>query len=157
MSDPFLYDQRIEVIRMADSPCSSTNRIFRDVQGRRQVPVSCQYQRATWSLSKSDCAAIGTTQFAVIRMLSLARERGLPALLDLLNRIPASEAQWWVKLDISSPLAWQVVQELGFVLNYVSLQDRLPTVFMPVSPPPYPSMGTGGLSVVGHRGTLPPC
>ena len=46
---------------------------------------------------------------------------------------------WWVKfsIDIDHPLAWRVVQELGHVLNYVSLSERLPTVFMPVSPPPY--------------------
>ena len=34
-------------------------------------------------------------------------------------------------------MAWRIVQELGHVLNYVSLNERLPTVFMPVSPPPY--------------------
>jgi hypothetical protein len=33
--------------------------------------------------------------------------------------------------------AWKVVQEFSFVLNYISLQEKLPTVFMPVSPPPY--------------------
>ena len=45
----------------------------------------------------------------------------------------------WVKftIDLDHPLAWNVVQELGHVLNYVSLNERLPTVFMPVSPPPY--------------------
>ena len=49
------------------------------------------------------------------------------------------DAYWWVKLtiDIADPLAWRVVQELGFVLNDLSLQDKLPTVFKPVSPPPY--------------------
>src|SRR5688500_17345460 len=46
---------------------------------------------------------------------------------------------WWVKfsLDISHRLTWNVVQELGHVLNYLSLNERLPTVFKPVSPPPY--------------------
>ena len=29
------------------------------------------------------------------------------------------------------------MQELGHVLNYLSLEERLPTVFKPVSPPPY--------------------
>jgi hypothetical protein len=50
---------------------------------------------------------------------------------------------WWVKftIDIEHPLAWSVVQELGHVLNYVSLNERLPTVFMPVSPPPYVNGG----------------
>jgi len=45
---------------------------------------------------------------------------------------------WWVKLslDIRSHLAWHVIQELGYVLNYVSLAERLPTVFMPTSSPP---------------------
>ncbi len=46
---------------------------------------------------------------------------------------------WWVKfsLDIEHPLAWNVVQELGHVLNSLSLSESLPTVFKPVSPPPY--------------------
>src|SRR5713226_2025854 len=49
------------------------------------------------------------------------------------------EGIWWVKfaIDIGHPLAWRVVQEFGHVLNYVSVNERLPTVFMPVSPPPY--------------------
>jgi hypothetical protein len=46
---------------------------------------------------------------------------------------------WWFKLtvDIDHPLTWNVVQEFGSVLNYLSVTERLPTVFMPVSPPPY--------------------
>ena len=50
---------------------------------------------------------------------------------------------WWVKLsiDIDHSLAWNVVQELGHVLNYVSEEERLPTVFKPVSPPPYMNGG----------------
>jgi hypothetical protein len=53
------------------------------------------------------------------------------------------DGSWWVKftIDIEHPLAWSVVQELGHVLNYVSLNERLPTVFMPVSPPPYVNGG----------------
>ena len=38
-------------------------------------------------------------------------------------------------------LAWSVVQELGYVLNDLSLDERLPTNFMPVSPPPYMNGG----------------
>jgi len=51
--------------------------------------------------------------------------------------------RWWVKfiIDIEHPLAWNVVQEFGHVLNYVSLDERLPTAFMPVSPPPYMNGG----------------
>jgi hypothetical protein len=46
---------------------------------------------------------------------------------------------WWVKfsIDIEHPLAWHAVQEFGHVLNYLSIDERLPTVFKPVSPPPY--------------------
>ncbi|MDH3742069.1 MAG: hypothetical protein OER56_10790 [Hyphomicrobiales bacterium] len=53
------------------------------------------------------------------------------------------DGMWWVKfgIDISNPLAWRVVQELGHVLNYLSINDRLPTVFYPVSPPPYMNGG----------------
>jgi hypothetical protein len=51
-------------------------------------------------------------------------------------------------IDIADPLAWRVVQELGHVLNYVSLNERLPTIFMPVSPPPHLNGGAEILSWV---------
>jgi hypothetical protein len=62
----------------------------------------------------------------------------------------AGDGGWWVKfkLDTRHPLAWRVVQELGFVLNYLSLRERLPTVFKPVSPPPYLNGGVEYLSWV---------
>jgi hypothetical protein len=57
---------------------------------------------------------------------------------------------WWVKFSIvtTHPLAWRHVQELGHVLNYLSVDERLPTVFMPVSPPPYLNGGVEFLSWV---------
>lgn len=57
---------------------------------------------------------------------------------------------WWVKfsLDTGHDLVWRVVQELGHVLNYLSLDERLPTVVMPVSPPPYMNGGVEFLSWV---------
>jgi len=57
---------------------------------------------------------------------------------------------WWVKFSLNTthPLAWRHVQELGFVLNYVSVQERLPTIFKPVSPPPYLNGGEEFLSWV---------
>jgi hypothetical protein len=69
-------------------------------------------------------------------------------LTSYLRRVPAIDERiwagdengmWWCKfvLNIKHPLAWNVVQELGHVLNYLSLDERLPTVFKPVSPPPY--------------------
>ncbi len=50
---------------------------------------------------------------------------------------------WWVKfsIDIDHQLSWRVVQELGHVLNYMSVRNRLPAVFMPVSAPPYMNGG----------------
>jgi hypothetical protein len=50
---------------------------------------------------------------------------------------------WYAKfaLDIHHKLAWNVVQELAHVLNYISVHERLPTVFMPVSAPPYMNGG----------------
>ena len=80
-------------------------------------------------------------------------ERAFATLIDYLKKVPAIEGEighgaddqgnWWVKfsIDIHHELAWQVVQELGHVLNYVSLDERLPTVFYPVSPPPYMNGG----------------
>lgn len=74
-------------------------------------------------------------------------------LLEFLAKVPAisgavgsgvgDDGRWWVKfaINVDHPLAWNVVQELGHVLNYVSLNERLPTVFMPVSPPPYMNGG----------------
>jgi hypothetical protein len=79
----------------------------------------------------------------------LMDSRSLEELVAYLHRVPAiapsiglgefDDGGWWVKfsLDISHPLAWNVVQELGHVLNYLSVEEHLPTVFMPVSPPPY--------------------
>jgi hypothetical protein len=70
-------------------------------------------------------------------------------LVSYLKRVPSIEdgigcgtfddQRWWVKfsMNLKHALAWNVVQELGHVLNYVSMDERLPTVFMPVSPPPY--------------------
>ena len=80
------------------------------------------------------------------------RADGLQKLQAYLARVPAigsvtvseaSEERWWVKftIDIHHNLAWNVVQELGHVLNYISLNERLPTVFKPVSPPPYMNGG----------------
>src|SRR5215470_419491 len=70
-------------------------------------------------------------------------------LLRFLARVPAIQAGvgtgalgdtgWYAKfsIDIRHRLAWHVVQEFGHVLNYPSINDRVPTVFKPVSPPPY--------------------
>lgn len=57
---------------------------------------------------------------------------------------------WWVKfsLDTGHALAWRHIQELGHVLNYLSLEEQLPSVFMPVSPPPYMNGGVEFLAWV---------
>lgn len=79
-------------------------------------------------------------------------DSGLPVLVSYLNQIPgvsvissqvSGDAYWWVKLniDIKNKYSWNVVQELGFVLNYISLNEPMPTVFKPVSPPPYMNGG----------------
>src|ERR1700758_3023243 len=82
-------------------------------------------------------------------MMGTMNESQFKPLLDYLRRVPAIEGtigsgtfddgRWWVKFGINTEhaLAWNIVQELGHVLNYVSLNERLPTVFMPVSLPPY--------------------
>jgi hypothetical protein len=76
-------------------------------------------------------------------------QRAFSSLTDYLASIPSitgpissgasDEGIWWVKftLDIQHALAWQVVQEIGHVVNYLSLNERLPAIFYPVSPPPY--------------------
>ena len=67
----------------------------------------------------------------------------VPAIRDGIGSGTLDDAGWWAKfvIDISHPLAWRTVQELGHVLNYVSINERLPTLFMPVSPPPYMNGG----------------
>ena len=76
-------------------------------------------------------------------------ERSFQSLKSFLLRVPgvagpivsgfSDDGGWWVKftIDLDHRLAWSVVQEFGHVLNYLSVDERLPTVFMPVSPPPY--------------------
>jgi len=76
-------------------------------------------------------------------------EYSFEKLKALLARVPAVQRNvgvgqldgggWYAKfgLDISHRLAWNVVQEFAHILNYLSISERLPTVFMPVSPPPY--------------------
>src|SRR5262245_6432691 len=83
----------------------------------------------------------------------MAKDADFQLLISFLERIPSVQrpigtgvgegGSWWAKfgIDIAHPLAWHVVQELGHVLNYVSLDERLPTVFKPVSPPPYMNGG----------------
>jgi hypothetical protein len=79
-------------------------------------------------------------------------ERSFEKLENYLLSIPSivgpigkgsDDSSWWVKfgIDIESSIAWHTVQELGHVLNYLSLDERLPTSFQPVSPPPYMNGG----------------
>jgi len=76
-------------------------------------------------------------------------DRAFTTLIEFLEKVPAihgsisngadDEGFWWVKftIDTSHELAWCTVQELGHILSYLSLDERLPTSFHPVSPPPY--------------------
>src|SRR5215475_6221364 len=74
----------------------------------------------------------------------------LPAGRKSIGRGTSENGNWWVKFTLNTKhdLAWRHVQEMGFVLNYVSVEQRLPTVFMPVSPPPYLNGGEEFLSWV---------
>jgi hypothetical protein len=75
-------------------------------------------------------------------------QRAFATLESFLRRVPgirspisfgSDEHGWWGKfhIDIDHRLAWNVVQEFGQVLNYLSIEERLPTVFKPMSPPVY--------------------
>lgn len=80
-------------------------------------------------------------------------DRAFETLTEYLQRVPAinspvttgidEEGLWWIKfqIDIHHQYAWSVVQELGCVVNYLSINERLPTVFYPVSPAPYMNGG----------------
>ncbi|MEM9928527.1 MAG: hypothetical protein AAF840_01785 [Bacteroidota bacterium] len=63
----------------------------------------------------------------------------VPAINDSISSGSGADGLWWVKfqIDIDSEYAWQVVQELGSVVNYLSVEERLPSIFYPVSPAPY--------------------
>ena len=80
-------------------------------------------------------------------------DRAFNSLIDYLSKVPSIEGEigkgsdedgrWWVKFEINihHEFAWNTVQELGHVLNYLSIDERLPTNFHPVSPPPYMNGG----------------
>lgn len=80
-------------------------------------------------------------------------ERAFITILEYLKKIPSIEesmgtgtyedGNWWIKfhIDITNELAWNVVQELGFVINNLSISEKLPSKFYPVSPPPYMNGG----------------
>lgn len=67
----------------------------------------------------------------------------VPAIVQPLGTDIEEDGSWWIKfaIDIENPLAWSVIQELAHVLNYLSINERLPTSFKPVSPPPYMNGG----------------
>jgi hypothetical protein len=83
----------------------------------------------------------------------MKKELPFQSLENYLARVPAivqpfgtgidDDGSWWIKfsIDIGNPLAWNVVQELGHVLNYLSINEKLPTSFFPISPPPYMNGG----------------
>ena len=64
---------------------------------------------------------------------------GLALLTHLLRRVPSVTL-----ISHSSMVAWYVVQGLGFVLNSLSSDEPLPTIFRPVSSPPHLNGGPGG-------------
>ena len=65
--------------------------------------------------------------------------RKVPSVDQSIYSVVYEDENWWVKLsiDIENTLAWNVVQELGSVINYLSLEEKLPAIFYPVSAPPY--------------------
>lgn len=76
-------------------------------------------------------------------------DRAFISLKEYLLKIPAvssvfahgvyNDGNWWIKLklDIENKYAWHAVQELSCVVNYLSLDEQLPSSFYPVSPAPY--------------------
>jgi len=63
----------------------------------------------------------------------------IPSIQPTISADEDQEGRWFVKfqIDIHHHLAWRVVQELANVVNLLSNDERLPTIFYPVSPPPY--------------------
>jgi hypothetical protein len=73
----------------------------------------------------------------------LAFLKTVPAIDDRIGTGVYDTGLWWVKfaINIEHPLAWRVVQEFGHILNYISVEEPLPAVFKPVSPPAYMNGG----------------
>lgn len=69
----------------------------------------------------------------------LAFMKRIPGIDDRIASGEYENGLWWIKfqIDIEHPQAWSVVQELGHIVNYISINERLPTRFYPVSPPVY--------------------
>ena len=67
----------------------------------------------------------------------------VPAITSAIGHGAVDDGRWWIKfeIDINHKFTWHTAQELGHVLNYLSLDERLPTSFHPVSPPPYMNGG----------------
>ncbi|MCB1592513.1 MAG: hypothetical protein KDI90_08700 [Alphaproteobacteria bacterium] len=75
-------------------------------------------------------------------------ESDFDSLVNYLVRIPGiygqigvgsgKQGRWSLSftIDIRHGLAWEVVQELAHVLNDLPADERLPTVFKPISPSP---------------------
>lgn len=88
------------------------------------------------------------------------RQAGVNKLAALIASLPGVENPvaksgpnqfcWWLKFSINKehPLVWHVIQRLGHVLNYISLDERFDVVFAPVSPPPDMNGGPEFLSWV---------
>jgi hypothetical protein len=59
--------------------------------------------------------------------------------VDVMGTSDPDDSRWWVQLriDRNSETAWHVIQNLAYVLNDLSVTERLPTTFKPTSPPPY--------------------
>lgn len=55
----------------------------------------------------------------------------VPAIRGSIGKGTEDDGRWWVKLDIdiTHDFAWNTVQELGHILNYISLNERFPTPF----------------------------
>ena len=80
-------------------------------------------------------------------------DKNFESLISYLEKVPSikssiatgeyEEGLWWIKfqIDIKNKFAWSVVQEFGCVVNYISFDEKLPTIFYPVSPAPYMNGG----------------
>ena len=63
----------------------------------------------------------------------------IPAVCNPIKTGTYENGFWWVKfsVDINNPLAWNVVQVFAYAINYLSISERLSTVFYPIAQPPF--------------------
>lgn len=142
--------RRTTVKRKQRGSMSSTHKLRLAIELEGSVVSKFKDQAQALGLSLEDDAALmidngvapeqltaDSARHAAVRRLA-AVVRKLPGVHRSIGTSTPEEAFWWLKfsIDTEHPLAWHVIQRLGYVLNYYSLEYKFHVSFYPASPPP---------------------